>query len=210
MPNGASADAAHRAFLAAEIRFYEGEFDDAQPAYQAVAENFTRTRKTNDAVGRYLQIARAKDQGDLEALKVYATMEKFNRMADSTATWNAATALLTKFATSDLAADAMVRQAEILRAKPGQSEDAIALCAKAVEVALDGHRLAVEFILFLPAGLAPQTGAEHDVASGDDQILPIFGLFALLTIRSILRSGAHHTPGEAASGKQNGERDQTE
>ncbi|HEX7879318.1 MAG TPA: tetratricopeptide repeat protein, partial [Candidatus Eisenbacteria bacterium] len=124
---------AEGAFLAAEVRFYGGEFDDAQPAYQAVAENFTRTRKTNDAVGRYLQIARAKDQGDLEALRAYATMEKFNRMADTTATWNAATTLLSKFAASDLAADAMVRQAEILRAKPGQSEDAIALCAKAVE-----------------------------------------------------------------------------
>jgi tetratricopeptide (TPR) repeat protein len=132
---GSKADAeaqAEGAFLAAEIHFFQGRFDDAQPAYQTVAENFTRTRKTNDAVGRYLQIARAKDQQDLEALKAYATMEKFNRMADTTATWNAATELMTKFAASDLAADAMVRQAEILRARPGQSEDAIALCEKAV------------------------------------------------------------------------------
>lgn len=124
---------AEGAFLGAEIHFFRGEFDAAQPAYQMAAENFTRTRKTNDAVGRYLQIARAKDQKDTEALKGYARMEKFQRMADTTATWNAAVELSTTFATSDLAADGLIRQAEILRGKPGKSEDAIALCARAAD-----------------------------------------------------------------------------
>lgn len=124
---------AEGAFLVAEIRFYGGDFDGAQPAYQMVAENFTRTRKTNDAVGRYLQIARAKDQKDLEALKAYARMEQFQRMADTTATWTAAVELATTFTTSDLAADGLIRQAEILRARPGKSEDALALCARAAD-----------------------------------------------------------------------------
>ncbi|TPW10314.1 MAG: Uncharacterized protein FD129_1941, partial [bacterium] len=133
---GSKADAesqAEGAFLVAEIHFYRGQFDEAQPAYQMVAETFTRTRKTNDAVGRYLQIARAKDQKDTEALKAYARMEQFQRMADTTATWTAAVDLATTFAASDLAADGLIRQAEILRARPGKSEEAIFLCARAAD-----------------------------------------------------------------------------
>lgn len=124
---------AEGAFLGAEIRFFRGDFDAAQVEYESMAQNFTRTRKTNDAVGRYLQIAWAKDQEDLPALRAFARMEEAHRMGDSTATWQAAAALIEGHATSNFAADALVRQAELLRARPGKSEDAIALCARAAD-----------------------------------------------------------------------------
>jgi tetratricopeptide (TPR) repeat protein len=133
---GSKADAetqAEGAFLVAEIRFFRADFDAAQVEYENVAQNFTRTRKTNDAVGRYLQIAWAKDQQDLPALAAYARMEEAHRMGDSTATWQAADALLADHATSNFAADALVRQAELLRVRPGKAEEAIALCTRAAD-----------------------------------------------------------------------------
>lgn len=123
---------AEGAFLMAEIHFYRGEFDDAQAAYQMLAENFTRTRKTNDAVGRYLQIARAKDQKDLASLAKFADMERATRVADTTAVMAAADTLIERFATSEFAADALVRKAELTRPRTGQIEAAIALCERAV------------------------------------------------------------------------------
>lgn len=123
---------AEGAFLVAEINFYRGAFDEAQTAYQTAAENFTRTRKTNDAVGRYLQIARAKDQKDMAALQKYALMERASRAADTTAALAAADTLIDRFSASDLAADGLVRKAEMTRPRPGRSEEAIALCERAV------------------------------------------------------------------------------
>jgi thioredoxin-like negative regulator of GroEL len=133
---GSMADAetqAEGAFLGAEIRFFRADFDAAQVEYENVAQNFTRTRKTNDAVGRYLQIAWAKDQKDLAALAAYARMEEAHRMGDSTATWQAAQSLIAEHAASNFAADALVRQAELLRPRPGKTEEAIALCTRAAD-----------------------------------------------------------------------------
>jgi tetratricopeptide (TPR) repeat protein len=121
---------AEGAFLAAELKFYAGDFNAAQPLYQGVAEGFTRTRKANDAVGRYLQIARAQDQKDLEALKTYARMEQFSRLEDTTAVIQAARQLSAQFPASDLAAEGLVREAEMIRA-PLRAEEAIGLCQKA-------------------------------------------------------------------------------
>lgn len=124
---------AEGAFLAAEVRFFRADFDAAMVEYENVAQNFTRTRKTNDAVGRYLQIAWARDQKDLPALAAYARMEEAHRMADTTATWKAADDLIAQHAGSNFAADALVRQAELLRAQPGKSEEAIVLCTRAAD-----------------------------------------------------------------------------
>lgn len=121
---------AEGAFLAAEMKFYAGEFSAAQPLYQGLAENFTRTRKTNDAVGRYLQIVRAQDQNDVAALKAYARMEQFSRLEDTTAVLQAARELADGFPGSDLAAEGLVREAELIRG-PRRAEEAIALCEKA-------------------------------------------------------------------------------
>jgi tetratricopeptide (TPR) repeat protein len=118
-------------FLGAEIKFFRGDFTAAQAAYQVLADNFTRTRKTNDAVGRYLQIARAQDEKQVDALKLYATMEQFTRMSDTTAVLETARKIQADFASTDFAADAMVREAEMIRTR-GEHEKAIALCEKAV------------------------------------------------------------------------------
>jgi tetratricopeptide (TPR) repeat protein len=121
---------AEGAFLAAELKFFAGDFNAAQPLYQAVAENFTRTRKTNDAVGRYLQIVRAQDQNDAAALKAYARMEESTRLEDTTAVVQAAQQLAAQFPASDLAADGLVREAEMIRSRL-RAEEAIGLCGRA-------------------------------------------------------------------------------
>ena len=118
-------------FLGAEIKFYRGDFTGAQAAYQMLAENFTRTRKTNDAVGRYLQIARAQDQKQGDALKLYATMEQFTRMSDTTSVLETAKKIQADHAATDFAADAMVREAEMIRNR-GKHTEAIGLCERAV------------------------------------------------------------------------------
>jgi tetratricopeptide (TPR) repeat protein len=118
-------------FLMAEIKFFKGDFTGAQAAYQSLAENFTRTRKTNDAVGRYLQIARAIDSKETDALKLYATMEKYTRMSDTTTVLDTSRKLQADFAASDLAADALVREAEMIRNR-GKAREAVTLCERAV------------------------------------------------------------------------------
>jgi tetratricopeptide (TPR) repeat protein len=122
---------AEGAFLAAEILFFTGDFTNAQTAYQDVAQNFTRTQKTNDAVGRYLQIVRAQNQGESEALKSYARMEQSTRVGDTTAVLTVARSIQTTYPATDFAAEALVREAEVIRAR-GESEAAIGLCERAV------------------------------------------------------------------------------
>lgn len=131
---GTKADAevqAEAAFLQAEILFFSGDFKGAQTAYEDLARNFTRTRKTNDAVGRYLQIVKFKDLKQTEALKAYARMEEANRMGDTTAVVETSHRLQADYAATDLAADALVREAEVVRMR-GNGESAVALCLKAV------------------------------------------------------------------------------
>lgn len=123
---------AEAAFLAAEMLFFSGDFGAAQTAYEDLAQNFTRTRKTNDAVGRYLQIIKFKDLGQQEALKVYARMEEANRMGDTTAVITTAHQLQKDYGTTDLAADALVREAEVLRLRH-QGEAAALLCQRAAD-----------------------------------------------------------------------------
>lgn len=123
---------AEAAFLGAEILFFSGDFATAQTAYEDLAQNFTRTRKTNDAVGRYLQIVKFKDLGQQEALKVYARMEEANRMGDTTAVITSAHRLQQDYAATDLAADALVREAEVLRLRR-QSLVAAGLCQRAAD-----------------------------------------------------------------------------
>lgn len=139
-------------FLMAEIKFFKGDFTGAQAAYQSLAENFTRTRKTNDAVGRYLQIARAMDSKEMDALKLYAAMEKYTRMSDTTTVLETARKLQADYAATDLAADALVREAEMIRNR-GKAEEAVILCERAVaehpKARIAAYALAVMGDIFL-------------------------------------------------------------
>ncbi len=120
---------AEGAFLGAEILFFAGSFKEAQTAYQDVAENFTRTQKANDAVGRYLQVVRATDQGQMAALKMYADMERLTRIADTTAVIATAHGLVGSWPGTEFAAEALFREAEVLRNR-GDAASVIVLCER--------------------------------------------------------------------------------